>query len=263
MSALAMLSTSASSLDDDVLLQAAVEPRQQAWVVDACGYGREGLVQLARQAGATGVQAVTRLSLLPGQMAREWDEVGLCVVRLPAEPAPLCHELRTLLSLLPALPPAIQVVVLVPCGLRWVVVTLLRGLENLLCPPAVGVFSSRLALPSLTAVLEARLRGQTLCGELSRPAGVSLRRGLSIPELEALSAYLHGTSVPALARRRAVSAKTVYNQRRTALYKLGAQTTHGVWRLLAQAYRRPPVAVRAWARAQGARAGMPATEGEP
>ncbi|MEL5558445.1 hypothetical protein [Serratia ureilytica] len=225
---------------DDVLSPPAANPRRQAWVVDACGCGREGLEALARVAGADEVQTAERLALLPGPMFMALREGGLCVVRLPAAPAPLCNELRALLALLPGLPSAMQMVVLVPGALRWVVVTLLRGLEGVPCPPGVGVYSSRLGLSSLAAVLEAGVQGGELCGLLQYRTGVA-RRGLSVPELDALSAYLDGTSVAALARRRAVSAKTVYNQRRTALHKLGAQTTHGVWRLLVEASRRPPV----------------------
>ncbi|HFI5337036.1 TPA: hypothetical protein ACGQS5_004782 [Serratia liquefaciens] len=229
------LATACASATRPAAPPAAALPRQ-AWLVDACGCGREGLVALARAAGAETAAAVAQLSALPRLMHGQWGEGGLCVVRLPVDPAPLCHELRALLVLLPALPSSMQVVVLVPGGVRWVVLTLARALSGLLCPPVVGVFSSRLALSALAAVVRAGLQGHTLCGVL--PGWVRAeRRGLSVPELEALSAYLHGAPVTTLARRRAISVKTVYNQRRTALLKLGVRTPQAAWRLLAPAYR--------------------------
>lgn len=210
-----------------------------ALLVDACGCGREGLAGLARDAGAETVQAVAQVASLPRLVHGYWEAVGVCVVRLPDDPAPLCNELRALLTLLPALPPAMQVVVLVPGRANWVVMTLLRARDGLLCPPAVSVFSSRLALDALLTVMQAGLQGGSMCGVLPRRVDVGVeRRGLSVPELEALSACLHGTSVTVLARRRAVSTKTVYNQRSAALRKLGVRTQQAAWRLLSQAHHR-------------------------
>ncbi|MEB7884028.1 hypothetical protein [Serratia fonticola] len=198
-------------------------------VVDGCNYGRAGLVAALQDAPQwngqrlrpTGVSDLGRLSML--HAAGSPDDVSrfdCLVVRLPAEPR---AALSTLIQL--GAP-----------GMRLALTVRLVVLSALTPELVLGVLS-RVGIRLWVRVVDDRQSLPVLCravcptGELA-DSGVMAWSGqlladndlpqLSGKERGVLWQSLQMVTVHALARRQALSSKTLYTQRQGALHKLGA-----------------------------------------
>ncbi|MGQ8701795.1 helix-turn-helix transcriptional regulator [Serratia marcescens] len=216
-----------------------------AWrwmIVDPCTYGRAGLKaalpvdwpmpENVAQAVATVSAARRALSCnSPLSAWRLGSSRGCLIVRLPAEP-------RTALAMLLELgTPAVQA-----AFTDWVTVLLtsvpVRRVRWLLAVtgsnPMVSVMDDRHPVVrlqrSVRAVCRASIRVR---GENAEGAAWSAGAVLSERECRVLLLTLQGVAIAEVARRYAISHKTLYNQRHTALLKLGVRGMRGLLCLFA------------------------------
>lgn len=208
-------------------------------IVDPCAFGREGLKAALSDARSVSepdmlaapslpaAQQVWRANLsMPGRLPPAGMRGGCLVVRLPADP-------RTALALLLELgTPAVRATFA-----RWVTVLLTpvpaTRVRELLAATggdlAIRVVDDRQPVSRLRRAVRAACRASACAWDdirhvAARPAGPIL----SERECRVLLFTLQGVAMADVARRHAVSYKTLYSQRHTALLKLGVRGMCGL-----------------------------------
>lgn len=214
-------------------------------IVDPCAFGRVGLSAVLSDevsaGGALAVMAVTSLSAAR-QILRSSSPVsslpspvggqsGCLVVRLPTEP-------RTALALLLELgTPAVQ-----KLFARWVTVLLtsIPAAQVRWLLAAMGgnravrvVDDSQSVVRLRSAVLAASRAAACDSGDIRDEAMSPAGPLLTARECRVLLFTLQGGAIAEMARRHAISHKTLYSQRHTALLKLGVRGVHGLLSLVA------------------------------
>ena len=205
-------------------------------VVDPCPLGRVGLMAVCQDLvnrgawrsphvwGFASLQALMEAQQLGGEMAgaaRGWD---MLILRLPGSPTDALAGLLGLGS--PRIRGGVaRLVVVTPFSLPETACVLAR----LPVPAVRGVIGARTPLDALRLTLSDTAGGQVyqcptplpLMGQLTeRERGVLLHSLLALP-------------VHSLARRNALSSKTLYAQRASALRKLGVSRLRDLFQVLA------------------------------
>lgn len=218
----------------------------QLMIVDPCAFGRAGLMAALsdeRSVGATPLIAVASLSAarqlwraslpMPGQQPATGGKEGCLVIRMPAAPRAALALLLELSS------PAVRTLFA-----RWVTVLL----TSVPAPRVRGLLAATGGDLSMRVVdgsqPVARLRRAVLAAcRASACAWDDIRHVATNPTAPALSARecrvllltLQGVAIAELARRDAISHKTLYSQRHNALLKLGVRGMQGLLLLFAGA----------------------------
>lgn len=204
-------------------------------IVDPCAFGRAGLkaaFPVCRSLGADSSLGVASLSAarqaLPVSTWVDGELRGCLVVRLPAEPRSALAMLLELAT--PGMQAAFAnwVTVLLTSApvrrVRWLLAVMSGNL-------AVRVMDGRLPVAELQhSVLATCCAPTCLSSEDAYHGAVLSKR-----ERRVLLFTLQGVAIAEVARRCAVSHKTLYNQRHTALLKLGVRGVRGLLCLFGEA----------------------------
>lgn len=221
-------------------IQEHLAPPAPSWglvVVDPCAFGRAGLAAaLSGDLGAGPLVTAATLSAtrqawhtrmsVPGQLSTTDVTGGCLVIRMPASPR------ATLALLLELSSPSVRAMFA-----RWVTVLLtpvpaprVRGLLAAMGGDlALRVVDDRQSVAHLRRAVLAACRASTCTWGAPRPTRVNPGRPtLSARECRILLLTLQGMAIADLARREAISHKTLYSRRHHALLKLGVRGMQGL-----------------------------------
>lgn len=171
---------------------------------------------------ASGMQPVvlpSDASTLPGDA-----DVRRLIVFLPETPARLLTTLQQAAAILERSATPLPMLILSRSPASWLWHTLLHQIADRHLLSEVRSAASDLPVPSLTAVIQDYILQRypslkQLADEEIR-LGEKSPGGLTQPELNAILGLLSGNSVNAQAKRRGISHKTLYNQRKAGLKKM-------------------------------------------